>query len=154
MSILALYLSLFYCRLLTNGSDADYYLRDRGQIEVKGKGTMNTYFLIGKGSSTIPEPDDSLNLLPIFKSKLSISHTSQIKIIDTNQNNKQIKSKSAKSSTCLILWIYFYLLKLYLYILVWFLKFIQNSSIYLAQAILMDLNECSTLFSNGFLNSK
>jgi hypothetical protein len=68
-------------------------------IEVKGKGTMNTYFLIGKGSSTIPEPEDSLYLLPIFKSKSSSSHKSQIKIIDANQNNKQMKSQESDLRT-------------------------------------------------------
>ncbi|CAC5402537.1 GUCY1B [Mytilus coruscus] len=48
-------------KVLMNDDKSDYILRDRGVIEVKGKGSMNTYILIGKGIKTLNEPNDSNN---------------------------------------------------------------------------------------------
>ena len=89
---------------MTKDSKEDYLLLDRGPIEVKGKGVMNTYFLIGKGSDQIPQPEDSFTQLPLYKSRSSKvkDQKQQIKAIDSNGKNKTIKATNANSSTCLI----------------------------------------------------
>ncbi|XP_052101287.1 guanylate cyclase soluble subunit beta-2-like isoform X3 [Mytilus californianus] len=91
-------------KVLMNDDKSDYILRDRGVIEVKGKGSMNTYILVGKGIKTLHEPNDSFNDLPIAMTKSKTNDKKQpIKITDTNSNNtKQTKSKISKSSTCVL----------------------------------------------------
>lgn len=45
-----------------------YAFRTRGQIEVKGKGKMTTYFLVGSPSRDVREPDDEFLSLPVERS--------------------------------------------------------------------------------------
>ncbi|XP_063420347.1 guanylate cyclase soluble subunit beta-2-like isoform X1 [Mytilus trossulus] len=44
----------------------DYIFRDRGRIEVKGKGLLNTYFLIGRHDDFMEEPADTYCSLPVI----------------------------------------------------------------------------------------
>jgi hypothetical protein len=36
----------------------DYIFRDRGQLDVKGKGMLSTYFLLGQNGNRITEPEE------------------------------------------------------------------------------------------------
>ena len=36
-----------------------YKMQDRGPVQMKGKGTINTYFLYGKEGFTKPLPDEN-----------------------------------------------------------------------------------------------
>lgn len=46
--------------------DHHFVFRDRGSIEVKGKGLQHTYFLVGKNDKALSEPDDDLCTLSIL----------------------------------------------------------------------------------------
>ncbi|KAK3102962.1 hypothetical protein FSP39_015315 [Pinctada imbricata] len=46
-------------------ADKGYEFRARGQLEVKGKGLMSTYFLLGRDGHRVNEPDDAYMDLPI-----------------------------------------------------------------------------------------
>lgn len=87
-----------------NDDKSNYILRDRGVIEVKGKGSMNTYILIGKGIKRLHEPNDSFSDLPIAITKSKANDQKQpIKITDTNSNTtKKTKSKISKSAICVL----------------------------------------------------
>ncbi|XP_064632525.1 guanylate cyclase soluble subunit beta-2-like [Lineus longissimus] len=43
-----------------------YMFRDRGEVDVKGKGLMHTYFMLGNKEKTIPEPKDDCMELPVM----------------------------------------------------------------------------------------
>ena len=44
----------------------DYIFRDRGQLDVKGKGLLNTYFLLGQKGNLMTEPEDHYCNLPLI----------------------------------------------------------------------------------------
>jgi hypothetical protein len=51
----------------------------RGEITVKGKGTMKTYFLIGHVDRTRPQPNDEFSELPEVADALyNTSHPSMV----------------------------------------------------------------------------
>ena len=54
-------LSFCFSKLYPHG----YVFKARGQIAIKGKGVMETYFLIGTSSRSITEPDDQFNELQV-----------------------------------------------------------------------------------------
>ena len=47
----------------------EYFFRSRGEIEVKGKGKMSTFFLIGSKSKFVKEPNDEFVELPVVQEK-------------------------------------------------------------------------------------
>jgi len=44
----------------------DYIFRDRGQLDVKGKGLLSTYFLLGQNGNLMTEPEDHYCNLPLI----------------------------------------------------------------------------------------
>ncbi|KAL8603738.1 hypothetical protein ACOMHN_024354 [Nucella lapillus] len=44
--------------------DYGYVFKQRGEVEVKGKGKMVTYFLVGSQDQTLPQPSDDVTHLP------------------------------------------------------------------------------------------
>ena len=54
-------LSFCFSKLYPHG----YVFKARGQIAIKGKGVMETYFLIGTSGRSITEPDDQFNELQV-----------------------------------------------------------------------------------------
>jgi len=44
----------------------DYIFRDRGQLDVKGKGLLSTYFLLGQNGNVMTEPEDLYCNLPLI----------------------------------------------------------------------------------------
>ena len=73
-----------------------YILRARGEIEVKGKGKMSTYFLVGTTSERVKEPDDEFLHLPM------IGQNGDITTPTFPKNKPRMKEKST-SGTCAIL---------------------------------------------------
>lgn len=74
--------------------DHHYVFRDRGCIEVKGKGLQHTYFLIGKNDKPLSEPDDDL-------CTLSILNGNDVKI---NGNDTILKEEHKNTSNlCIVL---------------------------------------------------
>lgn len=81
-----------------------YILRDRGEIEVKGKGLMNTFFLIGKDKIKLKEPKDDFKDLPILHSSVNEQSNHGIKTIDSISTIQPLKSEpNSKSFTCMIM---------------------------------------------------
>ena len=89
-------------------------MRNRDYIEVKGKGKMNTYFLIGNSRCRPKEPDDEFRHLPVLVKDTSIIRTNGVNgdnehvlekdFIDNDMGKHLAKGKSVNgSNTCLIL---------------------------------------------------
>lgn len=85
--------------------------RDRGLINVKGKGLLNTYFLIGLSDDTISEPEDGFLGLPVV-SKMSPGGLEMKKAPIQNGSVKSTKMKNGLrkggnthniSETCVLL---------------------------------------------------
>jgi len=71
-------------------------MRCRGEIDVKGKGKMTTYFLLGKKTNELNlEPNDDYKMLPI------VSQNGTDDYSDNCSNSKEMRSKRV-SSTCRI----------------------------------------------------
>ncbi|XP_076089939.1 guanylate cyclase soluble subunit beta-2-like [Mytilus galloprovincialis] len=102
----------------------DYIFRDRGRIEVKGKGLLNTYFLIGRHDDFMEEPADTYCSLPVIgkngveievieEEELTKGHASgqDVTILvddaDTNEEKNNFSKKYGKtrtiSETCTVL---------------------------------------------------
>lgn len=73
----------------------EYTFRCRGEIDVKGKGKMVTYFLLGTDSKCVEEPDDEFQDLPVLGNKDNISLISA--------KSKSVSSGKHSSITCVIL---------------------------------------------------
>ncbi|XP_045165881.1 guanylate cyclase soluble subunit beta-2-like isoform X5 [Mercenaria mercenaria] len=73
----------------------DYSFRCRGEIDVKGKGKMTTFFLIGTKNKRVKEPDDDFSTLEV------LGEDDPIPNITYPRGSKQISR--GKSSTCTVI---------------------------------------------------
>ncbi|CAG5136593.1 unnamed protein product, partial [Candidula unifasciata] len=63
-----------------------YICRDRGEVNVKGKGVMRTYFLIGREDKMMPEPNDEHCALPFARDRSNVSRNPLGRAIASLQN--------------------------------------------------------------------
>lgn len=107
------YITLFFSISLLKSYD--YVFRDRGQIEVKGKGLQHTYFLLGLKGKTLAEPDDNVRTLPMLHKDVQIATSIKIdqnvqtfnekgeNSVDNDQPKQTMEKQKVSSSACLIL---------------------------------------------------
>ena len=69
--------------------DNHYLFRDRGCIEIKGKGQQHTYFLVGQNEKLITEPDDEYQTLSLLNTKSS-QDTNGALIKQESKNTSQL----------------------------------------------------------------
>ena len=85
----------------------EYRVRSRGDIEVKGKGTMSTFFLIGSKSKFVKEPNDEFTKLPVVQPKSEHGTLSEHQGIEPQSTGTETgvdhKTQKVKKYKCLIM---------------------------------------------------
>ena len=83
---------MFLCRILCNSK---YVFAERGKIEVKGKGRMETYFLLGNNEKLANEElrgDDEGGIETPTRDDCSIGSDEQSNIRDSDEDTQPDKS--------------------------------------------------------------
>lgn len=68
--------------------DDHYVFRDRQCIEVKGKGSLHTYFLVGENGRLLSEPEDIFRNLTILKNDIPVNGSVTETISYDNYNDE------------------------------------------------------------------
>lgn len=90
---------IYFFRITRNLQESkEFICRCRGEIEVKGKGKMTTFFLIGTSSKRVREPDDEYRDLPVVGDKDILPQITFPKEPKLGSGGKHY------SSTCVVLW--------------------------------------------------
>ncbi|XP_069142346.1 guanylate cyclase soluble subunit beta-2-like [Argopecten irradians] len=84
-----------------------YQFRDRGHIEVKGKGPMNTFFLLGTHDNLMIEPKDEYTQLPLVRTPddeapingNNANHSTVQIVTDASDERKTNKEQTTTSKT-------------------------------------------------------
>ena len=71
----------------------DFIFRSRGEIEVKGKGKMATFFLIGSKSKFVKEPQDECLDYPIVEQSAANKFSGQSTVTSDMSLNEQTPGK-------------------------------------------------------------
>lgn len=87
------YRIIFFRNLHESKESKDYIFRCRGDIDVKGKGKMTTFFLVGRKDRIVDEPDDEYCELPRLGDADSVPNITF---------PRAQKKMSSKSSTCVL----------------------------------------------------